>query len=298
MGVLLLGTLLGITFIMLSFGAWLVRLSAYSVALIEAPTIASLGSLPGEARKSILKGALKAVEPKRIHVAAVLLWVTLYMMPPFIIFAACVIAKLITMESVMGKVALHLPDFVGVACYAIAIPNFFFLMNYSLVALVVAACAPLKPQKAANIAFSLSMKYFFPLSVVTVFFTGLSMAIGAPSDLMQMMTLDSLTSNKDINLKVVSHVWQSAINILLFPLSFTPICDILRPHLHDDLQSTKSSEYAVVGVATESIATASAATESVAASDESAAAGVDAATRETATVETTNADSHQGGSET
>ncbi len=232
---LLLGTLLGLAFMVLGFGGWLFRLAAYSIALIEVPSIAHLGALSKGDRKAFFKAAITSLEPKKVHIGGVLLWVTLYMLFPFIIVLICTAVKIITMPIFMGPMALHLPSWIDVACAVAAFPNFLFLMIFSFVSLVVAACAPLKAQHAANLSFKMSWKYFWQFSIVSILFTGLSIALGAPSDLMQMMSVDKVVGTYDPTGKIFAHVWASLIGILLFPLSFTPICDILRPQLRKDL---------------------------------------------------------------
>ncbi len=187
MAVLLLGFVLGLAFMVLGFGGWLFRLAAYSIALTEAPSLAYLGALSKADRKAWLNAAIVAVEPKKVHIGAVLLWVTIYMLLPLFIILACTAIKMITMPGVMGAMALKLPAWIDVACAVAALPNFLFLLVYSFVTLVVAGCASLKAQHAAHLAFKLSWKYFWPLSIVSIFFAVLSIAVGAPSDLMQMM---------------------------------------------------------------------------------------------------------------
>ncbi len=238
--VLLLGTVLGLAFMVLGFGGWLVRLAAYSIALVEAPSLAYVGALSKGDRKAWLKAAIAAVEPKKIHIGAVLLWVTIYMLFPLFIVLASTAVKMITMPGVMGAMALKLPAWIDIACAVAALPNFLFLLIYSFVTLVVAACSPLKAQHAAHLAFKLSWKYFWPLSTVSIFFAVLSIVVGAPSDLMQIMAVDKVLGEYDPNSKIMSHVWSSLIGILLFPLSFTPICDILRTQLRNDLLAGKT----------------------------------------------------------
>lgn len=147
---------------------------------------------------------------------------------------------MITMPSVMGAMALKLPGWIDIACAVAALPNFLFLLIYSFVTLVVAACAPLKAQHAAHLAFKLSWKYFWPLSIVSIFFAVFSIVLGAPSDLMQIMAVDKVLGEYDPNTKIMSHAWSSLIGILLFPLSFTAICDILRQQLRNDLLAGKT----------------------------------------------------------
>lgn len=232
---LLMGFILGLSFMVLGFGGWLLRLAAYSIALVEAPSLAYVGSLSKQDRTTWLKTAIAAAEPKKVHIGGVLLWVTLYMLIPFIVVLGCAAVKMITMPGFMGAMALKLPGWVDPACAVAALPNFLFLVIFSFVSLVVAACAALRAQQAASLAFKLSWKYFWPLSIVSVFFAALSIAVGAPSDLMQMLTVDRVVGQYDPNARIVSHVWSSLIGILLYPLSFTPICDILRPHLRNYL---------------------------------------------------------------
>lgn len=232
---LLMGFILGLSFMVLAFGGWLLRLAAYSIALVEAPSLTYLGSLSKQDRTTWLKTAIAAAEPKKVHIGGVLLWVTLYMLFPFIVVLGCTAVKMITMPSFMGAMALKLPGWIDPACAVAALPNFLFLVIFSFVSLVVAACAALRAQQAASLAFKLSWKYFWPLSIVSVFFAALSIAVGAPSDLMQMLTVDKVVGQYDPNARILSHVWSSLIGILLYPLSFTPICDILRPQLRNYL---------------------------------------------------------------
>lgn len=238
--VLLLGTVLGLAFMVLGFGGWLFRLAAYSIALVKAPSLAYVGALSKDDRKAWLKAAIVEVEPKKAHIGAVLLWVTIYMLFPLFIVLSCTAVKMITMPGFMGAMALKLPGWIDVACAVAALPNFLFLLIYSFVTLVVAACASLKAQHAAHLAFKLSWKYFWPLSIVSVFFAVLSIALGAPSDLLQMMAVDKVLGEYNPNTKIASHVWSSLVGILLFPLSFTPICDILRAQLRNDLLAVKT----------------------------------------------------------
>jgi hypothetical protein len=241
MAALLLGFVLGLAFIVLGFGGWLFRLAAYSIALVEAPSLEYVGSLSKQDRKATFKAAIAAVEPKKVHIGGVLLWVSLYMLFPFIIVLGCTAVKMITMPNFMGTMALKLPEWIDAACAVAVLPNFLFLVIFSFVSLVVAACAALKAQLAANLAFKLSWKYFWPLSIVSIFFAALSLAVGAPSDLMQMLSVDKVMGQYDPNSRVLAHVWSSLIGILLYPLSFTPICDILRPQLRNYLLQGKTS---------------------------------------------------------
>lgn len=232
---LLLGCLLGVAFMILGFGGWLVRLGAYSIALVKAPSIKYLAELSKDARKAWFKGALAEVEPLKIHIGAVLLWVTAYMVFPLIIVAGCTMVKIITMPVFMGAMAIKLPAWIDFACAIAILPNILFLVIYSFVSLIVSACSPLKPQKAAGLAFKLSWKYFWPLAIVSAFFGVISFALGAPSDLLQMATVEKTLAQYDPTSKTISHVWSSFLSVILFPLSFVPICDVLRPMLRAEL---------------------------------------------------------------
>lgn len=241
-GVLMLGLLLGLAFIIIGFGGWLFRLAAFSAVLIEAPSIEHLCGLAKDVRKATFKAAIAATEPKKIHIGAVLFWATLYMLLPFFLLSACTVLKLISMPMIVGASAIHLPAWGDMLCNIVAIPNFLFLLVFSVVALVVAACSPLKPRPAATLSLKLSCRYILPLSVISIAFTLLSCAIGAPNDLRQMMDPQAVVGERDPIIRVANHVWQSLVSILLFPLSFTPFCDVLRPQLRDDLLQGKTIE--------------------------------------------------------
>lgn len=237
MATLLMGGLLGITFLVLGFGGWLVRLSALSITLVRAPSLAALAGLTKDARGTAFKSARKEVEPKKIYIGSVLLWVSAYMLLPLILVMVCTMVKMLTMPSVMGAMALRLPAWVDYASVIAVLPNFLFLLIFSFVSLVVAACSALKPQKTAHFAFKLSWRFFWPLSIASVFFAVLSFALGAPSDLLQVLSVEKIVVQYDPGAKVLSQVWSSALSLVLFPLSFVPICDILRPQLRDAVLS-------------------------------------------------------------
>lgn len=239
---LLLGCLLGVAFMILGFGGWLVRLGAYSIALVKAPSIKYLAELSKDERKAWFKTALVEVEPLKIHIGAVLLWVTAYMVFPLIIVAGCTMVKIITMPVFMGAMAIKLPAWIDFACAFAIVPNILFLVIYSFVSLIVSACSPLKPQRAATFAFKLSWKFFWPLAIVSALFAVLSFALGAPSDLLQMATVEKTLAQYDPTAKTISHVWSSFLSVILFPLSFVPICDVLRPQLRDDLLARRLVE--------------------------------------------------------
>lgn len=242
MGVLMLGLLLGLAFIVIGFGGWLFRLAAFSLALIQAPSIDHLSGLASDARKAVFKAAIAEIEPKKVHIGAVLFWATLYMLLPFFMLIGCTVVKIISMPSIMGASAVNIPAWAEIACSIIAVPNFIFLLIFSVVALVVAACSPLPPRPAAGLSFKLSCRYILPLSVISVAFTLLSCAIGAPNDLRQVMDPQAVMGEHNPFVRVGNHVWQSLISILLFPLSFTPFCDVLRLPLRDDLVQGKTIE--------------------------------------------------------
>jgi hypothetical protein len=122
------------------------------------------------------------------------------------------------------------------------VPNILFLVIYSFVSLIVSACSPLKPQRAATLAFKLSWKFYWPLAIVSALFAVLSFALGAPSDLLQMATVEKTLAQYDPTAKTISHVWSSFLSVILFPLSFVPICDVLRPQLRDDLLARRLVE--------------------------------------------------------
>jgi hypothetical protein len=239
---LLLGCLLGVAFMILGFGGWLVRLGAYSIALVKAPSIKYLAALSKDERKAWFKSSLVEVEPLKIHIGAVLLWVTAYMVFPLIIVAGCTMVKIITMPVFMGAMAIKLPAWIDFACAFAIVPNILFLVIYSFVSLIVSACSPLKPQRAATFAFKLSWKFFWPLAIVSALFAVLSFALGAPSDLLQMATVEKTLAQYDPTAKTISHVWSSVLSVILFPLSFVPICDVLRPQLRDDLLARRLVE--------------------------------------------------------
>ena len=240
MATLLMGGLLGITFLVLGFGGWLVRLAAFSMTLVKSPSTAALVGLTKDARKTVFKSARIDIEPKKIHIGGVLLWVSAYMLIPSFVVMGCTMVKMITMPSVMGTMALKLPAWVDYACAIAVIPNFLFLVIFSFVSLVVAACSPLRPQKSAHLAFKLSWRYFWPLSIVSAFFSLLSFGLGAPSDILQMLSVEKIVIQYDPVVKVVSQVWSAALSLILFPLSFVPICDILRTQLRDELLAGSS----------------------------------------------------------
>jgi hypothetical protein len=245
MATLLIGGFLGITFLVLGFGGWLVRLAAFSVALVKSPSIAALAALSNDARRAAFKAARVEVEPKKIHIGGVLLWVSAYMLLPLFVVMGCTMVKMLTMPSVMGAMALKLPAWVDYACVVAVLPNFLFLVIFSFVSLVVAACSQLRPQKSAHLAFKLSWRYFWPLSIVSVFFSLQSFALGAPSDLLQMLSVEKVVVQYDPAVKVVSQVWAAAVSLLLYPLSFVPICDILRPQLRDHLLAGRMIEVGI-----------------------------------------------------
>ncbi|HIA54355.1 MAG TPA: hypothetical protein EYN91_20095 [Candidatus Melainabacteria bacterium] len=256
MAVLLMGGSLGIAFLVLGFGGWLVRLGAFSILLVKAPSLKALAALSKAERKSAFKNALRDIEPKKIHIGGVLLWVSAYMLFPLFLVMGCTMVKMITMPSVMGSMALKLPSWIDYACAVAVIPNFLFLVVNSFVSLVVAACSPLKPQKSANFAFKLSWRFFWPLSTVSIFFSVLGFGLGAPSDLLQMLSLEKVVIQVDPNAKVISQAWSSVLSLVMFPMSFVPICDILRPLLREELLAGRMIEGAglIVAKATEEIA--------------------------------------------
>lgn len=230
-GALLFGLVFGITFLLLGFGGWLMCLSAYSKVLVDANSVFEIADLSAEKANAVFKNAILFVDSKRVHIGLVLLYSSLYMVVPFIVIIGIAIFKAASMPEIFQQSAIKVGAWPDIVSTFVGIPVVTAMTIYSFASLIVAATANLTPRAAANFALTLSLKLFLPLALVTIVFVVLNACAGAPSDLKQMISVDSLIQKQDMTVKSLSHVWQGLISIILFPLTLTPVCEILRPSL-------------------------------------------------------------------
>ncbi|MBC8000585.1 MAG: hypothetical protein IAF58_21735 [Leptolyngbya sp.] len=228
---LLFGLVFGMTFLLLGFGGWLMCLSAYSKVLVDATSVFEIANLSKEKAHEIFKNAFLFVDNKRVHIGLVLLYSSLYMIFPFIVIIAIGAFKAASMPEIFQQSALKVGAWPDIVSTVVGIPVVTAMTIYSFTSLIVAASANLTPRAAANLALSLSWKLFFPLALVTFVFVFLNACAGAPSDLKQMISVDTLIQKQNMTVKSLSHLWQGLISIILFPLTLTPVCEILRPSL-------------------------------------------------------------------
>lgn len=248
---LLCGLVFGVTFLLLGFGGWLMCLSAYSKVLVEANSVFDIANLPKEKAQEIFRAALNFVDSKRVHIGLVLLYSSLYMIIPFVVVIAIGIFKAASMPEIFQQSALKVGAWPDIISSVVGIPVVTAMTIYSFASLIVAATANLTPRGAANYALTLSWKLFLPLAIVTFVFVILNACAGAPSDLKQMISIDTLVQKQNMMVKSISHLWQGLISVILFPLTLTPVCEILRPNLRamsNSKEAVLSSENSAPGI--------------------------------------------------
>lgn len=228
------GGVSGICLLLFGFNSWLDRLIALSILVVGAPSLTELVDLSKDERAKLFERAFSFAKSRKLHVGAVLLWVSLYMVIPFFMLVSCIVLKIITLPKFSGSAAIKLGPWVDFVSFGLGVPILLFLMVYSYVSLIVAACAIQKAQKAANLAFSYSVKYILPIGVVALVFTLLGSIAGVPNDIRQIFMMETLFGYSNTALKIGMQFWQGAVSVIMFPLSFIPVCEILRHHLRDD----------------------------------------------------------------
>lgn len=220
--VAMLGLLLGLTFLFWGFGGWIVRLSAYCRFQLLHTAHAE------DAVQALQAKALAEARARRGPIAKVIFHASLYMLVPFITVWVLFTIKVLSMPFFMGEMAIKLGPWFDVVLIAVALPLSACLLVYSFVALVVAAVTTEEPRQAANNALRHSFGLSLPLTAVIMFFLVANLIFGSPGDVYQLTHPETLKERPDLYFRVISQVWQAALSVVMFPLSMTPICDILR----------------------------------------------------------------------
>ncbi|HEY9786081.1 MAG TPA: hypothetical protein V6D17_11805, partial [Candidatus Obscuribacterales bacterium] len=223
--VLLFGLVLSLSFFVMGFGSWIVRLTAYCKFLLD--NAEASGATDAELLDK-QSGALTAAKERRGYVWGALFWASLFMLIPFFVLVAVICVKVASIRQVMGPLTINLDIGVNLVLFAIGLPLFIALLVYSFVVLAAAAVSNQSPSNCAKQSLSLSFSLFLPLSAVIIIFAIINVVIGTPADLPQLLRPELILEKRNVYLTALSQVWQGVVSIVLFPLSLTPVCEILR----------------------------------------------------------------------
>lgn len=222
-GILMLSTLLTLVFLIAGFGGWLVRLSAYCRYL-------SLYAQCSDAQRirSLQDKSMAEAQKRLGGTTKTLLIASLYMIVPFFAVFLIVCLKLATIPLVAGEYAIPPGSGIDMALWFVAAPLTIILLVYSFVSLVVASVTEAPALASANHALKLAFSLFPQLSAVIIVFSIVNSVLASPGDLVQLMNPELLLAPRNVYLVVLADVWQAAASVVLFPLSMTPICDVLK----------------------------------------------------------------------
>ncbi len=211
------------------FGAWLVRLTAFSSAFESFSRDELIAAKVQRGR--VLDGQRKALEQvKRQKVFLAKFWstLTLFLTVPCALFLISMLVLSCTSSAVLGPSALKLPVAAMIVTEAICLISGLALTMVSFVGISVSAVNVTEPVKLAKKAVSLSINNLGPLSVITAICLLSSVLITCPQELLPGGHVATPGTFSVTWLAVVQEIWRAVSSTVIWTITIAPICEFLR----------------------------------------------------------------------
>ncbi|MBS2000372.1 MAG: hypothetical protein JST44_02640 [Cyanobacteria bacterium SZAS LIN-5] len=210
------------------FGAWLVRLTAYSAAL---ETFSRRELLLERLDKSrvvrVQQQALEHVRTQKLFLAKFWSTLTIFLLGPCGLFFLSMLVLACTSPAVLGNSALRLSAGVTLAAQAICLISGLVTTTVSFVGISVSAVSDIEPVKQARRTVFISAKCLIPLSVITVLSVCVSVLITSPDEILQGNAISAGFVNAGW-MSVVQEIWRAVSSTVVWTLTLAPICEFMR----------------------------------------------------------------------
>lgn len=222
------------------FAGWLIRLTAFSRALLSFPREELTGcQLQFSAVVEMQANALRETELRKQFLGQFWLLIGLYMMPPLIVVCVLLTIKLAAIASLErilpAAPLLVLPSWADVTIVVFLIVLVVYITELSFIALALSSKTSLSPQKAAMRSASLSFRFIIPGAIMSCALIVLNAIIATPQVLFvdwhqTSKLVTNFSSVTNLPLQTVSDIWQGLTSVVLWTFMVAPACELIRGH--------------------------------------------------------------------
>lgn len=210
------------------FGAWLVRLTAYSAAFESFSRDEMVSANLDKSR--VIAAQLKALEHTKTHkmfLAKFWSTLTIFLIAPFIVFFVSMMVMACTSSAVLGSSALTLPLWASVLAGALCLFSGLATTVPSFVGICISANVESDPIKEAKNTIAVSVKGFLPLTVITALSVLLSILISSPHELFE--GGQSAMSMLNVGwVSVAQEIWRAVSSTVVWTITLAPMCEYMR----------------------------------------------------------------------
>ncbi|HEY9732704.1 MAG TPA: hypothetical protein V6C89_12375 [Drouetiella sp.] len=211
------------------FGAWLVRLTAFSAAFASFSRAELIENKVQSSRvQEVQRDALDHVKRQKVFLAKFWSTLTIFLSIPCALFLISMLVLSCTSPAVLGTSALKLPVAAMVATDIVCLISGLSTTIVSFVGVSVSSVTDNEPVKQAKKAVALSARGILPLTVITASCLFASVLITCPQELVHggRVTTPGVVSVSWLS--VVQEVWRAVSSTVIWTLTIAPICEFLR----------------------------------------------------------------------
>lgn len=210
------------------FGAWLVRLTAYSAAL-ESFTRAEMVTANLDKTRIINAqlAALEQTKTQKMFLAKFWSTLTIFLIVPCIVFFVSMMVLACSSSSVLGSSALKLPMWASLLTYALCALSGLATTVPSFVGICISARDKSDPIKEAKNTILVSVKGFLPLTIITALSVLFGVLVSSPHELFQGGQSPIGTLNVTW-ISVAQEIWRAVSSTVVWTITLAPVCEYMR----------------------------------------------------------------------
>lgn len=210
------------------FGAWLVRLTAYSAAF---ETFSRHELLVENLEKTrvvaVQQKALEHVRTQKLFLAKFWSTLTIFLLGPCGLFFLSMLLLACTSPAVLGNSALRLSAGLSLTAQVICLISGLITTVVSFVGITVSAVSDIEPVKQARRTVFISAKCLIPLSMITALSVCASVLITSPEEILQGNAISAGFANASC-MSVLQEIWRAVSSTVVWTLTLAPICEFMR----------------------------------------------------------------------
>ncbi|CAN5563810.1 hypothetical protein BH10CYA1_BH10CYA1_65060 [soil metagenome] len=210
------------------FGAWLVRLTAYSAAFQSFSRDKMVAADLDKARIiDAQRQALDHAKNQKVFLAKFWSTLTVFLIVPCFVFFVSMMVLACTSPAVLGSSALKLPVWAVVVTNCCCLISGLATTVVSFVGICISANVDTDPIKEAKNTVSLSIKDFVPLTLITALSVLFSVLISSPHELFQ----GGQSAVGALNLtwiSVAQEIWRAVSSTVVWTITLAPMCEYMR----------------------------------------------------------------------
>lgn len=229
MAILLVTGIVAIALLFISFGGWLIALTAYTksfASLSRAQLVTS--ELDARELRELQLKTIAEVKERRAHLGKYWCYASLLMLIPLLATGLAIVLK-VCEPQFSAALSFKMPPGADVALTVFAACSSLYLTAFSLIGIVVSSVSNKEPVEAVQSTVLLSFKAFVPAGLLAAVLLLVNVLVTAPQEIPVLLHPDpAQLMSRSLALTLVEEIWQGVSSIILLPLSIAPFCELLR----------------------------------------------------------------------